>query len=94
MLKITSFTIENAPDICVTDEKKPHFRWTCESDQNGVSVEDAILSVNGWNCEVQNNLVTTYEGPELKPFSNYDADLLRLTMEIVHVKNSHLEQVF
>ena len=75
MLTITSFTVENVKDGCVTDVKTPHFKWTLSSDRNDVTIKEAGISVNGWRGDALKSLYTTYEGEALKPFTGYDAYL-------------------
>ncbi len=75
MLKITDFRCEGLAKGCVTDKKNPVFSFVPESDQKGVSVEKAVLSVNGETIDAIFEIGVPYAGAPLKPFTVYDAKL-------------------
>ena len=48
MLNITKLTTENLTAGCVTDSKYPVFAFTLESDRQNVTLQEARLTVYGW----------------------------------------------
>ena len=75
MLEIQHFTVENLMHGCVTDAEKPHFAWALESDGQDVSVEQAVLEVNGWRAISGEQVAVPYGGSPLAPFTQYTAHL-------------------
>lgn len=73
MLKITRFTVENLAQGCVTDEKKPRFSFTLESDRENATLKKAVIRVGDWQTETTAQIGVPYEGPALKPFTTYTA---------------------
>lgn len=75
MLNITRFTCENILQGCVTDESHPRFSFVVESDKENAYIENAKLSVNGWDVCTKEQIAIPYDGEELQPFTTYDAML-------------------
>lgn len=75
MLKITRFTCENLEKACVTDESRPRFSFSTESDRPGAALKSARIRVNGWSVETTEQIGIPYSGPALKPFTEYEATL-------------------
>lgn len=75
MLGIKNFTCENLTAGCVTDLKTPHFSFSLVSDRNNVLLDHAELSVNGWKIHTTNQIAIPYDGPLLRPFTSYTAEL-------------------
>ncbi len=75
MLQITKFACENLTENCVTDKENPRFSFVAESDRDGASVAKAILSVNGWKKETDQQVGLRYEGTPLRPYTEYTAEL-------------------
>ncbi|HHV09341.1 MAG TPA: family 78 glycoside hydrolase catalytic domain [Clostridiales bacterium] len=73
MLKITRFTCENLRNGCVTDERKPCFSFSLESDRENTALEVAEVSVNGWKARTKSQIAIPYEGAPLQPFTAYTA---------------------
>ncbi len=78
MLEISRFTVENLTDGCVTDQPKPCFAYRLSSDRNNVSIQEAVLSLNGWSTRMAEQTGTRYGGQKLEPFTRYTA-LLTVT---------------
>ena len=77
MLSIRKFTVEHLPTGCVTDKKNPDFAFAVDSDRQGAKIQNAELSVNGWKTQTVQQYSIAYEGPALKPFTRYEASMLR-----------------
>ena len=75
MLSIRKLTVERLEAGCVTDEKKPGFSFSVDSDRQGAQVKSALLTVNGWHAAMTPGEKTLYAGPALKPFTQYEATL-------------------
>ena len=75
MLRITDFRCEGLARGCVTDEKNPVFYFIPESDQKGISVAKAVLTVNGETIDAIGQIAVPYVGAPLLPFTVYDAKL-------------------
>lgn len=73
MLNISRLTVENLTVNCVTDQKHPRFSFCLESDRQNVTLHKAIISVGDWRHETTDQIAVPYEGPELKPFTQYTA---------------------
>ena len=78
MLQITRFTVENLTQSCVTDDPKPRFSFSLDSDRQGAALRRAVLRVGEWERAVHDQLAIPYDGPELSPFTVYTA---RITAE-------------
>lgn len=76
MLKISRFTCQNLKSGCVTDVKNPSFSYVVESDQGNSCLKSAKLSINGWSKYTKEQIAIPYEGCELEPFKEYQAELL------------------
>ncbi len=76
MLKIPRFTVENRTGYTVTDEVKPRFSFSLESDRQNVMLKKAVLTVGDWKKETTDQIAVRYDGPELKPYTQYEAKLL------------------
>lgn len=75
MLNIKRFTCESLESGCVTDVRSPRFAFTAESDREGASLAAAQLTVGDWHCENADQIAQAYEGPALKPFTQYQASI-------------------
>lgn len=75
MIQIKRFSVEHSTKKIITDEKEPKFSFGLYSDQNNVEIKRAILSLNGWGKEFKNERIIKYQGPKLKPFTEYEAKL-------------------
>lgn len=75
MLTISRFAVENLTGGCVTDEPHPVFSFSLDSDNQNVSVAEAVLSVNGWECDARQQTGIVYHGPVLQPLTAYTASL-------------------
>lgn len=74
MFRIKRFSCEQRTQHGVTDAKNPTFSFCTESDRNGAVLKNAILRVNGWEAQAD-QVATRYEGPALKPFTTYTAEM-------------------
>lgn len=75
MLTVRTFTCENQRALCVTDEPAPRFGFSLDSDRPGAALRRAVLTVGGWRVETEQQIGIPYEGPPLKPFTRYAAEL-------------------
>ena len=75
MLTISRLAVENLTGGCVTDEPHPVFSFSLDSDNQNVSVAEAILSVNGWECDARQQTGIVYRGPVLQPLTAYTVSL-------------------
>lgn len=70
-MKITRLTTENLTSGCVTDEAKPRFSFALSSENQGVRLKSAEISVGEWKKTVDGQNLIPYEGAPLKPFETY-----------------------
>lgn len=70
MFRIVEVRTENER-YCVTDRRHPRFRFSLESDGTGVTMEQAIVRVNGWERKTDRQSGIVYRGEKLKPFTEY-----------------------
>lgn len=75
MLKIKHFTCEGLSQGCVTDEIRPRFSYSLESDQSSVSLVEARLTLNDWSLTTTDQVGLRYGGAPLKPRTIYRATL-------------------
>ena len=75
MLKINDFRCESLAKGCVTDEKKPVFSFAAESDRHGVTIQNAVLTVNGETIDAIGQIAVPYSGKALEPYTVYEASL-------------------
>ena len=75
MLRVKRFAVENLEKGCVTDEARPRFAFSLESDRENVKVASAEITLGGWKKAGASEAVTVYDGPALKPFTSYTAVL-------------------
>lgn len=75
MLTISRLAVENLTGGCVTDEPHPVFSFSLDSDNQNVSVAEAILSVNGWECDTRQQTGIVYRGSVLQPLTAYTVSL-------------------
>lgn len=75
MLKIRRFACEGLEKGCVTDEKKPCFSYSVQSDRQGAGLVRARLKVGDWEAECYSQITIPYEGKSLEPFQVYQAEL-------------------
>ena len=75
MLKISALKVENFTEPCVTDTARPRFSFSLQSDKNGVTLNSALISVNGWSTRTKEQIAVTYGGEELKPFTEYKVNV-------------------
>ena len=74
-MRIARFTVEHMERGCVTDNPAPRFSFALASGRQGVQLESAKLSVNGWAGETKEQVLVPYSGAKLKPFTKYAAHL-------------------
>ena len=75
MLEIRRFACEGLEKGCVTDEKKPCFSYSVQSDRQGAELVSACLKVGTWQTQSLEQIAIPYDGEPLKPFSVYQAEL-------------------
>ena len=75
MLNVKRFACENLEMHCVTDEKAPRFSFTAESDRPGAVIQNAKLRMGSWEYNTREQIAVAYQGPALKPFTTYTAQL-------------------
>ncbi len=75
MLNVKRFACENLTVGCITDEKNPRFSFAAETDRPGGEIRSATIRVGEWKKEQASQIATAYCGPDLKPFTGYDASL-------------------
>jgi alpha-L-rhamnosidase len=76
MLNIKKFTCENLTKGCVTDEKKPSFSFSLESDKENINLKRAKIKLNNWTKDTCEQIGISYDGMELQPFTEYTAELM------------------
>ena len=76
MLTVTRFTVENLTQGCVTDETRPRFSFTLDSDRENVKLKRALLRVGDWEAETASQIAIPYGGPALEPFTVYTATVI------------------
>lgn len=69
MLNLSSIRIEGLEKGCITDSP-PNISFTLESDQVGEALETAIIQINDWIYETNDQINNHYDGP-LDPFTTY-----------------------
>ena len=74
-MRIVNFWCEHKKDNCITDNTNPVFSYAIESDETGVSIEKATITIGNESFDAKNQLAVKYEGKALKPFSSYEAKL-------------------
>jgi alpha-L-rhamnosidase len=75
MFAIKEIHVEHAPAPIVTDNKHPRFSFSLESDLRDSSLRSALIRVNGWEAEIEDQLNIIYSGPELKPLNEYTVEI-------------------
>lgn len=71
MLKISSLTVENLVEGCVTDKPNPGISFRLESDRQNVTLKCAKITVNDWMTETDSQILIPYRGKALQPFTAY-----------------------
>lgn len=71
MLKITHIKTDNLKKNCITDSKQPVFSFALESDLQNIILKKAVISVNGWQKQTDNQTAILYQGKQLQPFQTY-----------------------
>lgn len=74
-MKITEFTIENLKNGCVTDNPRPSFAFSVDSDAAGVTLERVELTLGSWKNSAPEQTGCEYDGEPLKPYTSYTATL-------------------
>ncbi|MCD8306708.1 MAG: glycoside hydrolase family 78 protein [Clostridia bacterium] len=74
-MRITDFTVENLSSGCITDNTAPRFSFKAESEVKGACIEEAEITLNGWNYKGKDQILLKYEGKKLEPFTSYTARL-------------------
>lgn len=75
MLNISRITIDSLSHDCITDNKNPVISFTLESDEMNVELTKAIVKINDWEIETNNQLYIRYDGKELSPFKEYEVEV-------------------
>lgn len=75
MFEISGIRIEHALAPVITDNRHPRFSYTINCDRRDSSLRSARIRVNGWEADAKDQLNLVYQGPELKPFSEYSIEL-------------------
>ena len=75
MLTISRFTCEGLEHGCVTDEQRPRFAFSLESDREGAELAAATITVNGHKMELGREQSARYDGPALVAKTVYEATL-------------------
>jgi alpha-L-rhamnosidase len=78
VLKIKKLTVENLIEGCVTDNNHPRFSYYLESDRQNVTLSQARISVGDWSINTTSQIAIEYNGPKLRPFTEY-----RVTVEAI-----------
>ena len=76
MLQIRRFTVESLENGCITDNIKPVFSWSFDSDQNGVSITGQKIIIGDYEKQITGEQFYTYDGPALLPMSEYRVKLI------------------
>lgn len=76
MLGIRKFTCENLTKGCVTDEKKPSFSFSLESDKENINLKMATIKLNNWTVETCQQIGVSYDGNDLLPCTEYTAEVM------------------
>ena len=71
MLRIQEIKIENLSSYCFTDNPSPAFSFSMISSRENVFLKKAVVSVNNWTEEFEQQTGIVYSGPELTPFTRY-----------------------
>ncbi|MCD8285865.1 MAG: family 78 glycoside hydrolase catalytic domain [Clostridia bacterium] len=74
-MRITDFTVENLSSGCVTDSQAPRFSFKAESEVKGAYIQEAEITVNGWDYKGTDQILVPYDGKKLEPFKEYRARL-------------------
>ena len=75
MLTISRFLCEEKCKDIVTDRKNPRFSFAVESDLQDLTLKEAFIEVNGTTLQVTDQRNISYEGPALRPYTDYRAYL-------------------
>ena len=75
MLTIRRFAVENLTENCVTDNRAPRFSFALESGLENVTLQKAVISLNGWKVVTTEQAAIPYRGTPLAPFTRYVAEL-------------------
>ena len=71
MIKISKLTVENLAEGCVTDNASPRFSFALSSDDNDVSLAEAVISVGDWRVTTTEQIAVPYDGAPLASFTKY-----------------------
>lgn len=77
MLRISSLTVEGLERGCVTD-KAPILSFSLDSDVPGEAFAHALIKVNDWEVNTQDQINNRYDGP-LVPFADYTVEVTAYT---------------
>ncbi len=80
MLTIRRFTVESLVRGCVTDNPRPRFSFSTDTDRPGDRLTAATLRVGDWQADALDQIAIPYGGAPLKPFTAYTA-VLELTAQ-------------
>ena len=75
ILTIRRFAVENLTENCVTDNRSPRFSFALESGLENVTLQKAVISLNGWKVVTTEQAAIPYKGTPLAPFTRYVAEL-------------------
>lgn len=74
-MKITKLTVENKKNYVVTDVERPRISFSISSEKLDTTLKNAEISVNGWKINTAEQLLVSYGGEPLKPFTIYTVNV-------------------
>lgn len=74
-MKIISFTTECLSEHCVMDKTEPRFSFAISSQRQGAKLRDAEICLGNWKKTTTEQILVPYDGPPLKPFTQYEVTL-------------------
>lgn len=74
-MRIGKFQVENKSVDLVTDCAAPRLSFAIESDDSGVMLDRAVLSLGEWRVETKDQVLVEYGGRPLEPFTEYTASV-------------------
>ncbi len=70
-MRINKLTVEHLSSGCITDNEHPAFSFSLKSEKEGCRLEEACISVNGWELHTREQIGIVYDGAPLKPYQTY-----------------------
>ena len=65
----------NRDETVITDNRHPRFSFSLKSDRRECSLRSALIRVNGWEAEAEDQRCVVYRGEALKPFTKYPIEI-------------------